>query len=367
MTDLQERLRKDTKNKVPLAKTCKDVFIKASRHSKYPNLVLFKYTNITVSFSNPCTRQARGIIMDENNDWNIVSYPYDKFFNYGEKHAVAIDWSSVKIYEKLDGCLMTLYYYDNTWHVSSSGRPDANGGTNIQGITLGEAFWEVWNDLGYELPTDTNLCYIFELLSDKQPVKIKYPTNDLYLHGARNVKTLDEIEPIPIAIINNWKPIQEHVMDPNPEILSLFVNSRSGIDYEGLVICDAKFNRLKMKSKDYIAITNFTNPVNTKPDEAKARLYQLLVLGNNNDLSELCNAFPTLIPLCDEVKTLIDKVTKEIQETFDSVKHLETRKEFALAIKDNKYAGLLFLLRSGKVSSVAEYLSKTDYSYLVNK
>jgi len=367
MSNLQERLRQDTKNKITLDKTCKNLFIKAARHTKYPNLVLFKYKNITVNFRNPCTRQARGIIMDENNDWNIVSYPYDKFFNYGEKNAATIDWNNIKIYEKLDGCLMILYYYDNSWQVSSSGRPDANGKTNIQEMSLAEAFWEVWNYLGYNLPTNTDLCYIFELLSDKQPVKIKYPNNDLYLHGARNIKTLQELEPIPIAITNNWKPIPEHILEPNPNIISFFVNSRSGINYEGLIVCDSKFNRLKIKSRDYIAMTNSINSNNTRPEEAKERLYQLLVSNNNNDLSELCNAFPTLLPLCEEVRELIDKTTKEIQEIYDNIKHLEERKDFAEAVKNNKYAGLLFLLRSGKVNSALECLTKISYSQLTNK
>ncbi len=53
-------------------------------------------------------QQCRGIILDEANNWQIVSYPYDKFFNYEESYAPQLDWSTAKIFEKLDGSLMTL-------------------------------------------------------------------------------------------------------------------------------------------------------------------------------------------------------------------------------------------------------------------
>lgn len=32
-------------------------------------------------------RECRAIILDRDNDWKVVSYPYNKFFNYGEKWA----------------------------------------------------------------------------------------------------------------------------------------------------------------------------------------------------------------------------------------------------------------------------------------
>ena len=49
-----------------------------------------------------------------------------RFFNYNEKEADILDWNSVKVYEKIDGCLATLYYYNNEWHVASDDTPDAS-------------------------------------------------------------------------------------------------------------------------------------------------------------------------------------------------------------------------------------------------
>lgn len=98
-------------------------FLKIRTHSRYPHLCMFKYHQINSDFRNPIVREARGIILDASNKWAVVSYPYDKFFNAGESLAAKVDWNSAKVYEKLDGSLMTLYFYDNQWHVSSSGPP----------------------------------------------------------------------------------------------------------------------------------------------------------------------------------------------------------------------------------------------------
>ena len=93
--------------------------IKVNRHSAIDNLVCLKYSQLESPIGEKIVQQCRGIILDEVNNWEIVSYPYDKFFNYGEAHAPELDWMSAKVYEKLDGSLMTLYFYNR---ISSGGR-----------------------------------------------------------------------------------------------------------------------------------------------------------------------------------------------------------------------------------------------------
>ena len=57
------------------------------RHQEFNNLVCLKYSQIESPMAAKIVQQCRGIILDEAHDWAIVSYPYDKFFNYGEGHA----------------------------------------------------------------------------------------------------------------------------------------------------------------------------------------------------------------------------------------------------------------------------------------
>ena len=49
-----------------------------------------------------------------------------------------INWKTARVYEKIDGSLMTLYFYDNKWIISSSGKPDADGNGADVGHALGE-------------------------------------------------------------------------------------------------------------------------------------------------------------------------------------------------------------------------------------
>ncbi len=101
--------------------------IKVVAHRQYPHLISLKYSQIDSPMGEKIVQQCRGIVLDRSQDWAIVSYPYDKFFNYGEGHRATVNWSTARVYEKLDGSLMTLYFYEGAWHVQSSGTPDAGG------------------------------------------------------------------------------------------------------------------------------------------------------------------------------------------------------------------------------------------------
>lgn len=68
------------------------------------NLALFKYSQIDSDFSQPFVKLCRGLILDADT-FDIVSFPFVKFHNYGEAHADEIDWNSCYVTEKLDGCV----------------------------------------------------------------------------------------------------------------------------------------------------------------------------------------------------------------------------------------------------------------------
>lgn len=76
----------------------------------------------------PLVQLSRGLVLDASNNWNIVAFPYEKFFNFGESGAATLDWNRpVWVAEKTDGTLCTLYYHESKWCVATSGIPDAGG------------------------------------------------------------------------------------------------------------------------------------------------------------------------------------------------------------------------------------------------
>lgn len=169
--------------------------IKVNRHSQMDNLVCLKYSQAESPMGEKIVQQCRGIILDEANHWSVVSYPYDKFFNYGEGHVPKLDWNTATVFEKLDGSLMTLYYYQQKWQVQSNGIADASGNVGDYGFTFAWLFWRVWKESGYQLPSDINHCFMFELMTSYNRVVVRQNQNALVLHGVRNLNTLAESDP----------------------------------------------------------------------------------------------------------------------------------------------------------------------------
>ena len=77
--------------------------ITAKPHPELPNLVQFRYDQIDSPMGLRMCQEARGVILDSADNWNVVARPFDKFFNVEEGHAAKIDWSTARAQEK---CLM---------------------------------------------------------------------------------------------------------------------------------------------------------------------------------------------------------------------------------------------------------------------
>lgn len=85
---------------------------------------LLKYRQIEADWTIPELHQCRGIILDSKDNWNVVSYGYDKFFNHGEVWMKELDIDSLKWFTKEDGSLIVLYNYKGNWYVQTSGTID---------------------------------------------------------------------------------------------------------------------------------------------------------------------------------------------------------------------------------------------------
>ena len=198
---VQERLCE-----IGLANFVEETKVIIRRHSKYPHLVLFKYDMVNGDIQNPIVQKCRGLILDESKDWNVVSYPFDKFFNYGEPGAASPDWSTVVVQEKLDGSLMTMYPYMGQWHVATSGMPDAigppgnlavpfvvDGEVRVRPESFAQYFWETYRELNGPQKPDINYCYMFELTGPLNRVVVDYKKPNLTLIGARHLTTYQEV------------------------------------------------------------------------------------------------------------------------------------------------------------------------------
>ena len=162
MLEVQKFLR----NGGTLLRLLETYAIKSVRSLSYPNLVLLKYNQVESPFKENIVQECRGLILDENNNWELISYGFRKFFNAGEHLAAPIDWESAVIQEKCDGSYVCLYYYKDEWHVQTSGTPDASGQVGDTEFTFAELFWKVFKEKGHKLPEKElyHCCFVFELM-----------------------------------------------------------------------------------------------------------------------------------------------------------------------------------------------------------
>jgi hypothetical protein len=220
--------------------------------------------------------ECRGLIVDELNNWRVVCYPYSKFFNLGEGKADEIDWSSVRVSEKMDGTLCNLFFYNGHWEVATSGKPDALGfargkftaGRNEEEVrenrrkwfeegekvTFRDLFWKVWNEQGYKLPEETNKTFMFELASSFNPIVVQYEQEHLELHGVRDLVTFEEELPDDYALRYNWKRVRAFECNSKEQVIEM-AKKLNPVEQEGFVCVDKNFNRVKIKSPQYVNLS----------------------------------------------------------------------------------------------------------------
>jgi RNA ligase len=318
--------------------------VKASRHKDYPNLVCLKYHQINSPMAEPVVQQARGIILDEAKNWEIVSYSYSKFFNYGELLALNIDWRSTKIYDKLDGSLMVLYPYEGHWHVQSSGTADAQGKILPHDVTFRDLFWQTWQSLGYVLPSILPYSLSFELLTPLNRIIVPQNKVRLVLHGVRNLETLQEEDPILWATKYNWEAVGIYSFHSWEALLEASKVLKPDMG-EGYVVCDGNYQRIKVKSPHYIALHQLKDSLSPK------RLLEVVL---NNEGDEVLAYFPELRKPYDALQQRLEELTKNIEVGYEENKHMPDQKSFALAVKHLPYSSVLFNLRANKIQNISE-------------
>lgn len=215
---------------------------------------IFNYSPIDCHFDDPVVQEARGIILDIDDDRgsiSVVCWPFRKFCNYQEGFADEIDWGSARVQEKVDGSIVKLYHYNGEWVWSTNRMIEAKDaytetGNMLQLILSSENYDKIPFS---ELDKDTT--YIFELVNRESRVVIKYSTDILYHTGTRNNITGEESE-VYLGIIKPKRyPMQtldECVRAANE------LNKNGEVVNEGYVVVDKNYHRVKIKSPAYIAV-----------------------------------------------------------------------------------------------------------------
>lgn len=259
----------------------------------------------------------------------IVAFPMRRFFNYGQGAcAVNLQDPNLRVLDKIDGTCIIVYRdtKQKQWHVATRSVPEADiqlktGETFRQlfEMTVKNQFDQTFDQFTHRL--DPQYTYVFEMVGPVNQVTIYYPKMEITLLSVRSLKTLKEL-PLDGFDFPKAKSYAYSSIDS----LVTMVNSLSGKDYEGVVVVDSNFNRLKVKNAEYLLMSGLASKL--KNDET---LMELILMGKEDDAVSLLH--PDRWQYLQELKSALARLITEYDSKFKLMKEMtETKKEFAIRV-----------------------------------
>lgn len=317
-------------------------------------LIVLNYDQIN-SPKNDITSECRGLILD--NEYNIVSRSFDRFFNYGENGATFNPSTSVA-YEKIDGSLIKIYNWEGVWYVSTRGTAFAESKVNGWDLTFKDMVFKALQvESEYEFqdkcdswlnPTST---YISEITGIENRVVTRYNGYTLWLLAERENSTGMYFD-VPKIIVDNVGFYQPKYFEFN-SIESCIETAKHLPDLqEGYVIYEKRIPVCKVKSPAYVAVHHIRGEgLNPK------RIAELVVI---NEHEEYLKYFPEDEKFFTPYIDALEFQLKSAQHHYYKHKDIENQKEFALEVKDYPYAALLFQARKMKEDNIKKIFNSGD-------
>ena len=340
-------------------------FIKFSRDEMFgKRLIMLKYNQLDSDFNEEIVRECRGLILDEDS-LEPVSVPFFKFGNYGESYCPEIDWESAVILEKKDGSLIKVVKLGKDYLISTNGCIDAFKAMMPDDVlcpykSYGELFMKAMGDRLSLL--SEGYTYMFELTSPYNKVVVPYDDIEITLIGIRDNKSLQE------ELICDSK-LKDSFLLPKRygfRTLEECIESAHSLPYseEGYVVLDKHFNRVKIKSLEYVNVHHLRG-------EGAMTEKRILDIIRQNETAEYLIYFPEYKELFSEYKRKVDDLYKAYHLMWLSFSQLKfnSRKEIALFLEDAKDVYdmvFIFKMIDGKIKEPCDYFENMSLDKFVD-
>lgn len=300
-------------------------------------------------------------------DTKILAFGMRRFFNHGQGSAANIDWSdpNLAILEKLDGTLCIVYYdpFTQKWCVATRSVPEAdlfmdNGVFTFRTLfekacqdTLGYAFEQLTEKL------DARFTYCFELTTPYNRIVVNYPHNRITLLAARNLATLQEVNPRELQL--DVPVVEAHTYTTISELLD-WVSSLNPMEHEGVVVRDANFNRIKVKNAAYVAYNKVRDALGT----SERNCMELILAEKDDDVIPMLpeEIVKNLLKIKVGLQTLIKfyDTTYSVIKAAADMTNVGDKKTFALLVQQNKnlWQAPFFQIFSGKAENMKDFIAK---------
>jgi RNA ligase len=237
------------------------------------------------------TKMCRGLILDR--EGNVIAKAFNKFFNYEELTLNDIPEGSFEVFEKLDGSLGILFWYQGKWILASKGsfisdqsikgRQILNNKYNVEVLPKG---YTTVVEIIY--PENRIVCDYGE---DEELVVLSMISN-------ANGKELDYNSMLSINEVSGFPTIKKYDGITDYDTLKSQINGNR----EGYVIRFKNGFRMKIKGEEYVRLhrilTGFSN----------VDIWEYLKDGK--DLDELLDRVP------DEFDLWVKNTVKDLNKQF---------------------------------------------------
>jgi RNA ligase len=309
-------------------------------------------------------RECRGLIFDTETG-KLISRPYHKFFNVGEREETAIN--KVNLYEphvvleKLDGSMIRPIPTKEGFRLATKA-----GVTDVaMNAEVFVADKPNYRQFILEM-IDNRRTPIFEWCSRKNRVVVDYPEDQLILTGIRDNETGAYVTYYKMVAMakHDGIPVVKAVDGLAVQNINLFVQQvREWDDGEGIVLRFDTGHMVKVKADDYVlrhkskdSISQEKNVLQTILNDAVDDLVPLLIPEDAERVKEFQNAFwASVMDLCIDIDHLFQM----------GVKKYPDKKDFAVEFVQKEilpmFAPIMYAMKNGKGSraAIVEMISKS--------
>ena len=326
------------------------------------------------------TIQCRGLVT--NTKGEIVARPFKKFFNYEEHKPEDLPNENFEVYEKMDGSLGILFYYEeeltderryNIWFNNNyetgmerffdpNNLPDFDN-TYYDPTPKTKGVWILATRGSFTSPQaikgrellekyDYNrlakdYTYLFEIIYPENRIVCNYDFEDLILLGMIHTKTGDEVN---IHNDNNEDiRLKNLIKNLNINVVTLYKTWGEGYDLlkeeisndkEGYVIRFKNGFRMKIKGDEYIRLHRILTNISNRD------IWEYLK--DNKPFDELLEKVPDefnnwVKETARDLTVRFENIEKDYREIFENLNGLNlSRKDFALRAKQYRHSNILF-------------------------
>jgi len=333
-------------NKETLDRYVEEGWLIKQTHPSLP-LTIYNYSQATQYEGkwDEITLACRGLILDDAGTG--IARPFSKFFNLEENRHSPTE--TFTVYEKLDGSLGIVFWYNDEWHLASRG-----SFTSEQAIR-GKAILDSKYNTKF---LSSEFTYLFEIIYPENRIVVDYGDMEkLIMIGEIETGTGVEYDDLSIS---NYEKFGFDVVKTYDAVKDFNqLKAENWNNKEGFVIKFSNGDRCKIKFEDYVTLHRIITNVSSYD-----------IWENLKSFGKLDESLLTRVP--DEFYEWVRKVEQNLQMEYNSIKSkcesdlalyaykgmagcgLEMgTPEFRKALAENikrfcKYPGIAFAMYDGK-------------------